>query len=48
MTFFVRYATRSFAPPRSVSILTPINGWENIENANRKRQADKFKREMDL
>jgi hypothetical protein len=31
VTFFVRYATRSFAPPRTVSILTPVNGWENIE-----------------
>jgi hypothetical protein len=31
VTFFVRYATKSFAPPRNVSILTPINGWENIE-----------------
>jgi hypothetical protein len=31
VTFFVRYATRSFAPPRTVSILTPLNGWENIE-----------------
>lgn len=31
MTFFVRYTTRSFAPPRTVSILSPVNGWENIE-----------------
>jgi hypothetical protein len=31
VTFFVRYATTVFAPPRSVSILTPVNGWENIE-----------------
>ena len=31
MTFFVRYATRSFAPPHTVSILTPLNGWGNIE-----------------
>ena len=33
MTFFVRYATRSFGPPRTVSILTPVNGWENIEGS---------------
>jgi hypothetical protein len=33
MTFVVRYATTSFGPPRTVSILSPINGWENIEGA---------------
>jgi hypothetical protein len=31
VTFVVRYATRAFAPPRTVSILSPVNDWENIE-----------------
>lgn len=31
MTFFVRFVTSSFGPPHSVSMLSPLNDWQNIE-----------------
>ena len=31
--FEVRYATTTHAPPHTVSILTPLNDWENIEGS---------------
>jgi hypothetical protein len=30
MTFVVRFASEKLAPPRLLSILTPLNGWRNI------------------
>jgi hypothetical protein len=33
LTFTVRFATSSYAPPRSVTILTPNNNWRNIDAA---------------
>jgi len=33
MTFFVRFVTGSFGPPHSISMLTPLNEWQNIEGA---------------
>jgi hypothetical protein len=31
MPFIVRFTTTSFPPPHSVALLTPINGWRNID-----------------
>jgi hypothetical protein len=31
--FEVRYTTTTYGPPHTVSILTPLNGWENIEGS---------------
>ena len=33
MTFFDRLVTGSFGPPHSVSMLTPLNDWRNIEGS---------------
>jgi hypothetical protein len=30
MTFVVRFASQTFAPPHSVAIMTPLNGWRGI------------------
>jgi hypothetical protein len=31
VSFVVRFATTQFVPPRGLAIVTPLNGWRNIE-----------------